>query len=76
MMDLLRKSAAHVFIPSLAVPVLSDEDTHHLLKVLRITEHDVVSVCDGQGNWLTAKLTKSGELHPLSQLFTSAPPSS
>ncbi len=73
MMDLLRKSAAHVFIPSLAVPVLSDEDTHHLLKVLRITEHDVVSVCDGQGNWLTAKLTKSGELHPMSELFTSAP---
>ena len=73
MMDLLRKSAAHVFIPTLAAPVLSDEDAHHLLKVLRITEHDVVSVCDGHGNWLTAKLTKSGELQPMSELFTSAP---
>ena len=73
MIDLLRKSAAHVFIPSLAAPLLSDEDAHHLLKVLRITEHDVVSVSDGRGNWLTAKLTKSGELHPMSELFSTPP---
>ena len=73
MMDLLRKSSAHVFINSLASPVLEQDDAHHLLKVLRITEHDVVSVCDGQGNWLIAKLTKSGELHPMSELFSTPP---
>ena len=73
MMDLLRKSSAHVFINSLASPVLEQDDAHHLLKVLRITEHDVVSVCDGRGSWITAKLDKHGELHPLSEVFTSAP---
>jgi len=65
MMDLLRKSSAHVFINSLASPVLEQDDAHHLLKVLRITEHDVVSVCDGRGSWITAKLDKHGELHPV-----------
>jgi 16S rRNA (uracil1498-N3)-methyltransferase len=73
MMDLLRKSSAHVFINSLASPVLEQDDAHHLLKVLRITEHDVVSVCDGRGSWITAKLDKHGELHPLSEVFASAP---
>jgi len=73
MMDLLRKSSAHVFINSLASPVLEQDDAHHLLKVLRITEHDVVSVCDGRGSWITAKLDKHGELHPLSEVFTSVP---
>jgi 16S rRNA (uracil1498-N3)-methyltransferase len=73
MMDILRKSSAHVFINSLASPVLEQDDAHHLLKVLRITEHDVVSVCDGQGSWITAKLDKHGVLHPLSEVFTSAP---
>ena len=73
MMDLLRKSSAHVFINSLASPVLEEDDAHHLLKVLRITEHDVVSVCDGRGSWITAKLDKHGELHPLSEVFTAAP---
>jgi 16S rRNA (uracil1498-N3)-methyltransferase len=73
MMDVLRKTSAHVFINSLASPVLEHDDAHHLLKVLRITEHDVVSVCDGQGSWITAKLDKYGELHPLSEVFTSAP---
>jgi hypothetical protein len=37
MIDMLRRSAAHVFISSLASPVLEKEDAHHLLKVLRIS---------------------------------------
>ena len=73
MMDMLRKSAAHVFIASLASPVLEQEDAHHLLKVLRITEFDVVTVSDGQGSWISAKLDKHGELHPLSEIFAEAP---
>jgi 16S rRNA (uracil1498-N3)-methyltransferase len=72
MMDILRKSSAHVFINSLASPVLEQDDAHHLLKVLRITEHDVVSVCDGRGSWITAKLDRHGDLHPLSEVFMSA----
>ena len=52
MIDMLRKSAAHVFIRSLASPELEKEDAHHLLKVLRVTEHDIVTVSDGRGSWL------------------------
>ena len=73
MIDMLRRSAAHVFISSLASPVLEKEDAHHLLKVLRISERDVVTVSDGRGNWITAKLDKHGELHPLSEIFETAP---
>jgi 16S rRNA (uracil1498-N3)-methyltransferase len=73
MIDMLRRSAAHVFISSLASPVLEMEDAHHLLKVLRISERDVVTVSDGRGNWITAKLDKHGELHPLSEIFETAP---
>ncbi len=69
MIDLLHKSSAHVFISSLASPVLEKDDAHHLLKVLRITENDIVTVSDGRGSWITAKLDKHGDLHPLSEIF-------
>jgi len=73
MIDMLRKSSAHVFISSLASPEVEKEDAHHLLKVLRITENDIVTVSDGRGSWITAKLDKHGELHPLSEIFTTEP---
>ena len=73
MIDMLRKSAAHVFIRSLAEPELEKEDAHHLLKVLRVTEHDIVTVSDGRGSWITAKLDRNGEIHPLSEIFETAP---
>ena len=72
-MELLRKSAAHVFIDSLANPQLSDEDQHHLLKALRITERDIISVSDGRGSWLQAKLLRNGDIQPISEVFTSIP---
>ena len=72
-MELLRKSAAHVFIDSLANPQLSDEDQHHLLKALRITERDIISVSDGRGSWLQAKLLRNGDIQPISEVFTSTP---
>jgi 16S rRNA (uracil1498-N3)-methyltransferase len=56
----LRGSAAHVFVESLAAPELSDDDEHHLRRVLRIRDSDVVTVSDGAGRWLTARLTASG----------------
>jgi len=73
MIDMLRKSSAHVFISSLASPEVEKEDAHHLLKVLRITKNDIVTVSDGRGSWITAKLDKHGELHPLSEIFTTEP---
>ena len=72
-MELLRKSAAHVFIDSLANPQLSNEDQHHLLKALRITDRDIISVSDGRGSWVQAKLLRNGDIQPISEVFTSTP---
>jgi 16S rRNA (uracil1498-N3)-methyltransferase len=56
----LRGSAAHVFVSSLDNPELTDEDDHHLRRVLRIRDADVVTLCDGAGKWVAARLTASG----------------
>ena len=56
----LRGSAAHVFVSSLVAPQLTDEDEHHLRRVLRIRDSDVVTLSDGVGSWATARLTAGG----------------
>ena len=60
MNDALRTSAAHVFVEDLGHPELEDDDAHHLLKVLRIRESDVISVSDGRGSWGTATVSRDG----------------
>ena len=56
----LRGSAAHVFVESLATPELGADDEHHLRRVLRIRDSDVVTVSNGVGTWVTARLTAGG----------------
>jgi 16S rRNA (uracil1498-N3)-methyltransferase len=56
----LRGSAAHVFVESLDAPQLTDEDDHHLRRVLRIRDTDVVTIGDGVGGWVNARLTVGG----------------
>jgi 16S rRNA (uracil1498-N3)-methyltransferase len=56
----LRGSAAHVFVETLAEPQLSADDEHHLRRVLRIRESDAVTVGDGAGRWVNARLTDGG----------------
>lgn len=60
MNDALRTSAAHVFVEDLGHPELEGDDAHHLLKVLRIRESDVISVSDGRGSWGTATVSRDG----------------
>ncbi len=60
MNPVLRGSAAHVFVEALAAPQLSDDDDHHLRRVLRIRNSDVVTVADGAGRWVTARLVDDG----------------
>ncbi|MEP7048347.1 MAG: RsmE family RNA methyltransferase [Ilumatobacteraceae bacterium] len=60
MNPVLRGSAAHVFVHSLEAPELNDEDDHHLRRVLRIRQSDVVTVGDGAGRWVSARLTAGG----------------
>ena len=74
MIETLRQSAAHVFVQSLDAPSLSDDDQHHLLKVLRVKAIDQITVSDGAGAWITATLNKEGDIHATSELFVVEPP--
>jgi 16S rRNA (uracil1498-N3)-methyltransferase len=47
----LAGSAAHVIVESLASPELSDDDVHHLSRVLRLRAGERVSATDGRGSW-------------------------
>ena len=52
-----RFSAAHVFVPDLGQAEMSDEDRHHLAKVLRLRVGETVTVSDGVGTWQWHRIT-------------------
>ena len=52
----LRSSAAHVFVESLAAPELHPDDSHHLVRVLRLRDGETVTACDGNGAWRVCTL--------------------
>jgi 16S rRNA (uracil1498-N3)-methyltransferase len=56
----LRRSAAHVFVESLDAPELQDDDDHHLRRVLRVGAGDEITVSDGGGHWMPARLVAQG----------------
>lgn len=54
MNPVLRSSAAHLFVESLAAaddPPLTDADAHHLFRVLRVRDGEVVTLSNGLGAW-------------------------
>lgn len=51
MNPVLRNSAAHLFVGSLSSPELSDDDAHHLFRVLRVRDGESVTLSDGVGGW-------------------------
>ncbi len=61
-MDPLRSSSAHVFVDDIDNPVLTDEDLHHLARVLRLRDGEPVSVCDGKGGWRMSQWRYGGLL--------------
>ena len=67
MNEALRRSAAHVFVADLGAPVLTDEDAHHLSRVLRLRDGQAVSVCDGKGSWRPCTW-QSGALVPAGEV--------
>ena len=68
MIETLRRSAAHVFVRSLEIPSLSADDQHHLLKVFRVKSTDQITVSDGVGSWITATISKDGDVRATSEL--------
>ena len=64
----LRHSAAHLFVASIEAPEPSDDDAHHLFRVLRLRDGEAVTVSDGFGSWRTTtvaghSLLPSGDVH-------------
>jgi 16S rRNA (uracil1498-N3)-methyltransferase len=58
--EVLRRSAAHVLVADVADPVPADGAVHHLRRVLRLGDGDVVTVTDGAGSWRPCCLAGDG----------------
>jgi 16S rRNA (uracil1498-N3)-methyltransferase len=56
----LRSSSAHVIVTDLALPELDERDEHHLRRVLRLRDGEVVTVTDGIGAWRPCRLGGAG----------------
>lgn len=54
MNPVLRRSAAHLFVESLAAPSIANDDQHHLARVLRLRDGEGITLSDGAGNWCPA----------------------
>jgi 16S rRNA (uracil1498-N3)-methyltransferase len=69
----LRGSSAHVFVESLTAPQLSTDDDHHLRRVLRIRDADEITLGDGAGSWVAARLRAEGLSVESDPVFVAAP---
>ena len=69
----LRDSVAHVFVDDLTAPTLSDDDQHHLARVLRVRDGESVSASDGRGGWRLCQW-RDGGLHGESEVHHVAAP--
>ena len=49
-------AAAMVFVADPRAPVVTDEDAHHLLDVLRLRSGEPVAACDGAGTWVPCRV--------------------
>ena len=58
-------AAAQVFVDDPGRPILSDEDAHHLARVLRLRDGEEVIAADGHGHWARAAWRKEAALEPL-----------
>jgi 16S rRNA (uracil1498-N3)-methyltransferase len=52
--------AAHVFVDDLDALVLSDDDAHHLMRVLRLREGESLTASDGVGGWRRCVVSGGG----------------
>ena len=73
MNEALRRSAAHIFVDDLSEPSPGDDDLHHLSRVLRLRDGQVVSVSDGRGAWRLCQW-HDGKLVSTSAIVTEAKP--
>ena len=53
-------ASAHVFVDDLHAPVPTDDDLHHLGRVLRLRDGEPVTACDGEGAWRKCSFVRGG----------------
>ena len=58
-------AAGQVFVDDPGHPILSDEDAHHLGRVLRLRDGEEVIAADGQGRWARTAWRDPTSLEPL-----------
>lgn len=63
---MLRHAAAHVLVDDIIAPTLDEGSAHHLFRVLRVRDGEVVTVTDGSGAWRVCRAER-GELLPVSE---------
>ena len=68
----LRRAAAHVVVDDVATPVLDDASAHHVFRVLRVADGEIVSVTDGRGSWRLCRASAAG-LDPMSDPVAEPP---
>jgi len=65
-------AAAQVFVDDLEDPVLGPDDAHHLRRVLRLRDGELVVASDGEGSWRRCAVRRDG-LEPMEPVTTEAP---
>jgi 16S rRNA (uracil1498-N3)-methyltransferase len=65
-------AAAHVFVESVAAPVLHEDDRRHLERVLRLRPGSAITVGDGSGRWRPVGL--GSDLEPLGPVVVEPAP--
>ena len=71
--DVARRAAAHVFVADLGAPELTDDDAHHLGRVLRLRDGEHVTVSDGAGN-LRLCIWSAGSVEPAGEVLVDPAP--
>jgi 16S rRNA (uracil1498-N3)-methyltransferase len=64
---------AHALVDDVEHPELHEQDRHHLVRVLRLRDGDVITVTDGAGRWRACRLAT--ELDPVGDIRFEAAPS-
>lgn len=73
MNPILRNAASHVVVDDLANPSLDDTDAHHLFRVLRLRDGDVVTATDGRGSWRECRVRGRDSIAPVGELVVESP---
>ena len=61
--DRLRRSASHVLVDDIDSTELDDITDHHLRRVLRLRDGELITLTDGHGRWREVRWTSAGVEH-------------